>query len=205
VEFDETQSILLADHRTPLQSREELFAVGDEEDEDETAKPVPRPRDRQWSDDEAEDDDDPSPPLDDRQGRLGLLTNSEARQSWVNVGDIPGGMDDVDNPGPTAPQSELGAKAGIILVRVVHSHALSRLRSYSACPGHQQHVRCNTSIHGDRPGLDHLCRSRTRQVCDTPSEPSPRTQCGRDRCWKQRSRHPFPVSLPRNFALSIRG
>jgi solute carrier family 45 protein 1/2/4 len=128
--------ILLADHRTPLQSREEIFAVADEDDadhEDEhndlTAKPLARHQNPEWSDDEVDDD---TPSLTEAaQGRLALLGNVEARQSWVDVGDIADHEDDSADPDGPAPRSELGAKAGVVLVSTLcaqpASHALTLL------------------------------------------------------------------------------
>ncbi|KAI0037009.1 hypothetical protein K488DRAFT_75578 [Vararia minispora EC-137] len=116
--LDDTQTILLADHRTPLHSREEIFAIADNddnhEDDDSTAKPLPRPREPEWSDDDVDDESVPAA----AQGLTGLLSNSDARQSWVNVGDagdIASRTTDADDPDDAAPRSELSAKAGIIL------------------------------------------------------------------------------------------
>ncbi|VDC04314.1 unnamed protein product [Peniophora sp. CBMAI 1063] len=93
------ETIVLADHRTPLESREEVFAVADDSDSDEdrTAKPALRPR---WSG----DGDDP---------RTALMGNADARQSWVDVG-ASGHATEGQGQDPTS-RSGLSAKAGTIL------------------------------------------------------------------------------------------
>ncbi|KZV67350.1 MFS general substrate transporter [Peniophora sp. CONT] len=93
------ETIVLADHRTPLESREEVFAVADDSDSDEdrTAKPEMRPR---WSG----DGDDP---------RAALMGNVDARQSWVDIG--PSGHEAEGRGQDPTPRSGLSAKAGTIL------------------------------------------------------------------------------------------
>jgi solute carrier family 45, member 1/2/4 len=120
--FDDTQTILLADHRTPVQSTEELFAVADDDENDDenstvgrSPSPMPRSKNTAWSDDE---DNDADASLDELGARHGLLANDHARQSWVNVGDITDQTDSGSGQNPD-PRQGLSAKAGIILVRAL--------------------------------------------------------------------------------------
>ena len=135
------ETIVLADHRTPLESREEVFAVADDSDSDEdrTAKPTDRPR---WSGDE----DDP---------RTALMRNADARQSWIDVG-ASSHVAEGHGQDPT-PRSGLSAKAETILVRAQKCSDSRYPVLMSASAGHTQHVHCRTPVSRDWPRFNHFC------------------------------------------------
>lgn len=135
------ETIVLADRRTPFESREEVFAVADDSDSDEdrTAKPGLQPR---WSG----EGDDP---------RTALMGNADARQSWVDIG-ASGHVAEGPGQDPT-PRSGLSAKAGTILVRVRVRSLSCRSVLMSASAGHTQHVHCRTPVSRDWPRFNHFC------------------------------------------------
>ena len=108
-DIDDTQSILLADTSTHhlSQQNEELFAAeGSDSDEEAVARGE---REREGSDD---GDDHVSEPDGDRQGLMG---NTHARRSWVDLADL--GENPVQNGGARPRRGNLSSKAGLILVR----------------------------------------------------------------------------------------
>ncbi|KAF8465846.1 MFS general substrate transporter [Russula ochroleuca] len=117
-DIDDTQSILLTDTSThrPLQQNAELFAVEEEDpdDEDNDEAVVVSDRVKQGEGDQEDWDDGHDDGEEQPDGdRLGLMGNSHARRSWVDLSDL--GENVVQNGGGRPSGGSLGAKAGIIL------------------------------------------------------------------------------------------
>jgi hypothetical protein len=108
-DIDDNQSILLADTSTHhlSQQNEELFAVEGSDSDEEAAARGERER---------EDSDDGNDHVSERDGdRQGLMGNTHARRSWVDLADI--GENPVQNGGARPGRGNLSSKTGLILVR----------------------------------------------------------------------------------------
>ncbi|KAI0046327.1 MFS general substrate transporter [Auriscalpium vulgare] len=114
VDFDDAQSILLADARTQAQTprtSEALFTV-DEEDEAEESHPKATAdspvgeHEHEWESGDDEEGDE----VEDDGGRRALMGNVGARRSWVDMSEL-----GEDTHGTGESPSSLSSKAGIIL------------------------------------------------------------------------------------------
>ena len=166
-DIDDNQSILLTDTSThrQLQQNDELFAVEEDPEEDEEDEAVvtsdraeQEESDQEDSNQEDSDDghDDGAQPDSDR---LGLMGNSHARRSWVDLSDL--GENVVQNGTDMPGGGNLGAKAGIILVRfpakaIFFTQATNSRNFFppAACPhimplGHTQHLRRHSAVPRD--------------------------------------------------------
>jgi hypothetical protein len=108
--------------RSDADEQAQFLVASDSEDEDEVEGRPHRPRHSRRN-------------TPDNMLALGMLGNSAARQSSVNIADLGrGGDDDDQDQGVASPRgSDLAGKAGIILVSILLSPSLTNRPSEKTC------------------------------------------------------------------------